>query len=75
MTAFFDTNILVYAQQTDTKADRARTVLADGGRLGVQVLNEFTVVALRKLGKNWSEIAEVVDDALELFGPPLPVNV
>ena len=74
MTAFFDTNILVYAQQTGTKADRARTVLADGGRLGVQVLNEFTVVALRKLGKNWSEIAEVVDDALELFGPPLPVT-
>lgn len=45
MTPFFDTNILVYAQQTGAKADRARVVLAGGGKFSVQVLNEFTVIA------------------------------
>jgi predicted nucleic acid-binding protein len=75
VTAFFDTNILVYAQQTGAKADRARDVLAGGGKLSVQVLNEFTAVARRKLGKDWRDIADAIDDALELFGPPLPLTL
>ena len=41
MSAFFDTNILVYAQQMDGKGDQARALLAGGGKLSVQVLNEF----------------------------------
>lgn len=75
MTAFFDTNILVYAQQTGAKADRARAVMAGGGRFSVQVLNEFTSVALRKLRKEWRDIAEAIDDALELFGAPLALTL
>src|SRR5258708_14684197 len=75
MTAFFDTNILVYAQQNGAKADRARALLAGGGRLSVQVLNEFTAVARRKLGKDWREIAEAIDDALVLVGPPLALTL
>lgn len=74
MTAFFDTNILVYAQETGAKADRARAVLGGGGRLSVQVLNEFTVVVQRKFGRGWSEIAEAIDDALAVSGPPLPLT-
>ena len=45
MSAFFDTNILVYAQQMDVKGDRARALFAGGGKLSVQVLNEFTAVS------------------------------
>ena len=49
MSAFFDTNILVYAQRNGAKADKARALLAGGGVLSVQVLN--AAVARRKLGK------------------------
>ena len=75
MSAFVDTNILVYAQEAGAKADRARAVLAGGGRLSVQVLNEFTAVAGRRLGHDWREIADAIDDALVLTGPPLPLTL
>ena len=54
MSAFFDANLLIYAQQSGDKADRARALLAGGGVLGVQALNEFAAVAHRKLGKDWN---------------------
>jgi len=66
---FFDTNILVYAQQTDEKGIRARALFAGGGKLSVQVLNEFTAVSRRKQGKNWREISEAISDALALVDP------
>jgi len=75
VTVFFDTDILVYAQQNGAKADRARALLAVGGKLSVQVLNEFTAVSLRKLGKDWREIADAIDDALVLVGPPLALTL
>jgi predicted nucleic acid-binding protein len=70
VSAFFDTNILVYAQQADGKGDRARALFAGGGKLSVQVLNEFTAVSRRKPGRDWREIAEAISDALLLVDPP-----
>lgn len=59
---FFDTNILLYLLSGDTdKADRAEAVLAQGGTISVQVLNEFAAVAVRKLGLSYSEIREVLE--------------
>ena len=75
MSAFFDTNILVYAQQTGAKADRARTLFAGGGKLSVQVLNEFTAVSRRKLRTEWREISEAISDALTLVDPPLALSL
>ncbi|MBB4201067.1 VapC toxin family PIN domain ribonuclease [Rhodoblastus sphagnicola] len=75
MTAFFDTNVLICAQEQGAKADKARALLAAGGILSVQVLNEFTAVARRKLGKDWGEIGEAIEDALTLLDPPLPLTV
>jgi len=75
VSAFFDTNILVYAQQNGAKADKARALLAAGGVLSVQVLNEFAAVASRKLGKEWDEIGEAIEDALALVEPPLPLTM
>lgn len=75
MSAFFDTNILVYAQQNGLKADKARALLAAGGILSVQVLNEFAAVARRKLGKEWNEIGEAIEDALALVDAPLPLTM
>jgi len=54
--SFIDTNILVYLASGDvTKADRAEAVIRDGGAISVQVLNEFTHVARRKMRLSWSE--------------------
>lgn len=59
--SFFDTNVLLYALSADAaKADTAEALLARGGVVGVQVLNEFASVARRKLGMAWSEIEDVL---------------
>lgn len=59
--AFIDTNVLLYLLSADSvKADRAEEILAGGGFVSVQVLNEFASVALRKLGLSYPEIHEVL---------------
>jgi predicted nucleic acid-binding protein len=75
VSAFFDTNILVYAQQTGGKADRARALLAGGGKISVQVLNEFTAVYRRKQRKDWREISEAISDVLMTVDPPLALTL
>lgn len=58
---FFDTNVILYLLSEDeTKADRAEELLAIGGAVSTQVLNEFASVASRKLKMSWSEIREVL---------------
>jgi predicted nucleic acid-binding protein len=73
--AFFDTNILVYAQETNGKGDHARALLAGGGKLSVQVLNEFTAVSRRKQQRDWEEIAEAISDVLTVVDPPLVLTL
>lgn len=59
---FFDTNVLFYLVSTDSKkADTVEALLAGGGIISVQVLNEFTSVALRKVGMSIAEVREVLD--------------
>jgi predicted nucleic acid-binding protein len=59
--AFYDTNVILYLLCADTaKADRAEELLASGGRISVQVLNEFAAVASRKLGMGWADIGEIL---------------
>ena len=54
--SFFDTNVLVYLASGDSaKADRAEAVIAEGGSISVQVLNEVASVARRKMQMNWNE--------------------
>ena len=58
---FFDTNVVFYLLSEDAaKADRAEELLAAGGRISVQVLNEFAAVASRKLGMGWTDIGEIL---------------
>ena len=75
MIAFFDTNVLVYAQEANGKADRARALLAGGGKLSVQVLNEFTAVSRRKQQRDWDEIAAAISDVLTVVDPPLALTL
>ena len=59
--AFIDTNILLYLLSADAdKADRAELIVRKGGLISVQVLNEMTNVARRKLAMPWREINEVL---------------
>jgi len=59
---FVDTNVLLYLLSADTaKADRAEAVFQAGGVVSVQVLNEFTAVARRKLKLGWQDVADVLD--------------
>ena len=60
--AFLDTNVLLYLVSSDaTKADRAESLLADGGVISVQVLNEFANVGRRKAGLSWDEVIDILD--------------
>jgi predicted nucleic acid-binding protein len=59
---FFDTSVLLYLLSGDTaKADKVETLLSTRGVVSVQVLNEFAVVALRKLKMPLHEIREILD--------------
>jgi predicted nucleic acid-binding protein len=58
---FFDTNVVFYLlSEHAAKADRAEELLSAGGRVSVQVLNEFAAVAARKLGMDWTDIGEIL---------------
>jgi predicted nucleic acid-binding protein len=55
--SFLDTNILICIASGDpVKADRAEAILDRGGTISVQVLNELTHVARRKMRLSWPEI-------------------
>jgi len=59
--SFFDTNVLLYLLSKDAaKADRAEALLASGGVVSIQVLNEFASVASRKLAMTIPEIREIL---------------
>lgn len=60
MRAFLDSNVLIYAFSQDARAERARSLLK-GNVVGIQCLNEFVNVGLRKLGLTWAEIAFALD--------------
>jgi predicted nucleic acid-binding protein len=60
--SFFDTNILVYLASGDVeKADRAEAAIARGGAVSIQVLNELTNVARRKMQMSWAETHAFLD--------------
>jgi predicted nucleic acid-binding protein len=72
---FFDTNILVYAfASNDPRSAQAESLIAEGGVIGVQVLNEFTNVTRRKLRWQWNQIEASLAVVEELFGPIAPLT-
>ena len=59
---FFDTNVVLYLLSADAhKADVAEALLARGGVVSVQVLNEATSVCRRKLKLPWPEVHGLLD--------------
>lgn len=74
--AFLDTNVLIYAlAKDDPRSRRAEQLLAAGGILSVQILNEFVSVARRKLLMSWSEVTEALAAIRLLCPTPLPLTV
>lgn len=60
---FFDTNVLLYITSgISAKADMAEKLIGAGGNISVQVLNEITNVARRKMGMSWTETHAFLSD-------------
>lgn len=74
--AFFDTNVLVYVVgQKDERTANAEALVANGGVVSVQVLNELASVAHRKLGMSWDEIGETLAAIRVLCPSPTPLTI
>jgi len=74
--AFFDTNVLIYAvAEGDPRSTQAEELLASGGVLSVQVLNEFVAVARRKVRMSWKDVKEALDVFCVLCPSPLAITI
>jgi predicted nucleic acid-binding protein len=75
---FFDTNVLLYLLSGDpAKAGRAEALLAEGGTISVQVLNEFASVCRRKLGLDLADVRAFVETfqaVCEVVSVDLPLH-
>ena len=73
---FLDTKVLIYAvAKDDPRACKAEALLASGGIVSIQSLNEFVSVARRKLDMPWKEVREVVDLICILCPDPVPTTL
>jgi predicted nucleic acid-binding protein len=76
VSAFFDTNVLIYAvAQNDARAAIAQGLLSAGGRVSVQVLNEFASVARKKLNYAWPDIRVALAAVRRLCPDPVDLGV
>src|SRR3712207_4756283 len=72
---FVDTNVLVYAfLRGDPRHEAAKTIVAAGGVISVQVANEFIDVARRKLRWKWDDIAAMLAELRALLGAPMSIT-
>ena len=73
---FFDTNVLIYAVALgDPRNARAEELLASGGTISVQILNEFVSVARRKIMMSWRDVRGALDAFEDLCPSPLPITM
>ena len=72
---FLDTNVLIYAlAQDDPRSATAEHLLQAGGRVSVQVLNEFVSVARRKLALPWPDVLAALAAIKTLCGDPIALD-
>ena len=74
MTAFIDTDVLIYGQEAGAKSETARRVILAGGVISVQVLNEFATVLRGKYRLEWAVIADALADVRTAL-PVRPIGV
>lgn len=63
---FFDTNVILSLLDDGSKCDRAEALLAQGGTISVQVLNEVMVNCLRKARMSQDEAQEFLQGIRQL---------
>lgn len=74
--AFFDTNVLIYVVgQKDERTAKAEALVASGGVVSVQVLNELASVSRRKLGMSWEEVGDALAAIRTLCPAPVPLTI
>jgi predicted nucleic acid-binding protein len=74
--AFFDTNVFVYAVvQGDPRSQKAEELIAEGGTVSVQVLNEFADVVRRKAKMPWDGVRFAIENIQALCPDPLPITL
>lgn len=69
-----DTNVLIYAFTDDPRSSKAQEVLAKPFILSTQALNEFSNVALRKLGMTAADVRSALTDLCFLSEDVLPLD-
>ncbi len=74
MKVFIDTNIFVYAQTNDLKSEKSLELLASGGVISIQVLNELANVLSKKFQRDWQDIENVIRDIKLLRFEIIPVT-
>jgi predicted nucleic acid-binding protein len=74
VSAFFDSNILIYAYSTDTRRHRALSTIAGGGVISAQVLNEFTNVLRKRQKQDWPAIEAAVQSLRFRFPDIVPLT-
>lgn len=73
---FFDTNVFVYAVvQDDPRSQQAEDLIAEGGTVSVQVLNEFADVVRRKAKMPWDEVRLAIENIKALCPDPRPITI
>jgi predicted nucleic acid-binding protein len=74
--AFLDTSILIYVISLgDARTAKAEELLADGGYISVQVLNEFAAIARRKLKMPWHDVRDALSSVRTLCEAPAALSV
>jgi predicted nucleic acid-binding protein len=72
---FFDTNLIIYAfREDDPRCEVARVLLATGGVISVQVLNELVAVLRRKLNFSWDDVLAAVEAVRTLCPTIVPIT-
>ena len=72
---FLDSNVLLYLASADAiKASRAEELVAAGGVISVQVLNEVANVLRRKLSMSWSETSAFMSSIRALLTTVQPLT-
>jgi predicted nucleic acid-binding protein len=73
--SFFDTNVLLYTASNDAaKAERTEQLIAAGGTISVQVLNEIANVARRKMRFSWERTHSLMSQIRQLL-PVIPITL
>ncbi len=75
MSAFFDTNILVYGYDDTARGVKARSLVAQGGQIAVQSLNELALVLRRRYGMSFADMRAEVARVAETLHAPVPLTL